>query len=48
MTEGTILCLALVHVTMDGVEEKAMTAVDVKGGCHVGFAQRHLVKHTAI
>ncbi len=47
MTEGTILCLALVHLTVGDVEEKAIAAIEVEGGCHVGFAQRHLVKHAA-
>ncbi len=47
VTEGTIIRLALVHFTVGDVEEKAIAAIEVKGGCRVGFAQRHLVKHAA-
>ncbi len=40
---------AFVYVTVGGVEEKAkaIAAIAVKGGCCVGFTQRHLVKHAA-
>ena len=47
LTEGTIIRLALVHFTVGDVEEKAIAAIEVKGGCRVGFARRHLVKHAA-
>ncbi len=38
VTEGTIIRLALVHFTVGDVEEKAIAAIEVKGGCRVGFA----------
>ena len=47
VTEGTIVCLALVHLTVGDVEEKAIAAIEVEGGCCVGFTWRHLVKHAA-
>ncbi len=42
-----LLCLALVYVTVGDVEERAIAAIEVKGGCHVSFTQTHLVKQAA-
>ncbi len=47
VNDGTILHLALVYVTVGDIEEKAIEAVVVEGGCYVGFTQRHLVEHAA-
>ncbi len=47
VTEGTILSLALVHLTVGDIKEKAIAAIEVEGGCHVRFARRHLFKHAA-
>ncbi len=47
VTEGTIVLLALVHLTVDDVEEKAIAAIEVEVGFCVGFTRRHLVKHAA-
>ncbi len=33
--EGTVLCLALVSVVIDGVEEPLIKEIEVKGGCQV-------------
>ncbi len=44
--EGAVLHVALVSVVIDGVQEPANKAVEVKGGCHVGFGGRHLIKYT--
>ncbi len=43
--EGTVLSLALVSLVFDGEEQPAIEAVEVKGGCQVGFGRRHLIKH---
>ncbi len=31
-------------MVIDGVEEPAIEAVEVKGCCHVGFGRRYLIK----
>ncbi len=43
--EGNVLHLALVFFVNDGVEEPAIKTVEVVGGCCIGFARRHLIKH---
>ena len=43
--EGTVIRLALASVVVDGVEEQAIEAVEIEGGCCIGFGKRHLIKH---
>ncbi len=47
VNKGTILCAALVYVTVGDVEKKAIAALEDKGSCCVGFTWGHLVKYTA-
>ncbi len=37
VNEGGILCLTLVSLTVNDVEEKTIAAGQVKGGCLVGY-----------